>query len=143
MDTGFLAEEDVRIVCLLIKNQISLLLKDRQQLLLTQQQQQANQANGNDGQLDDDSTIAMTAAETNIQNRFEMIQKQQKQYKHTEIPVNLMEESVAVFAPGNGKFYFLIGNRHFSWKKPSIFSPSNLCRRITREYSCFWSTIGS
>src|SRR5690606_6762580 len=28
---------------------------------------------------------------------------QQKQYKHTEIPVNLMEESVAVFAPGNGK----------------------------------------
>nr|XP_027201671.1 serine/threonine-protein kinase WNK1-like isoform X2 [Dermatophagoides pteronyssinus] len=101
VDTGFLAEEDVRIVCLLIKNQISLLLKDRQQLLLTQQQQQANQANGNDGQLDDDSTIAMTAAETNIQNRFEMIQKQQKQYKHTEIPVNLMEESVAVFAPGN------------------------------------------
>ncbi|KAH9511330.1 Wnk2p, variant 2 [Dermatophagoides farinae] len=97
VDNGFLAEEDVRIVCLLIKNQISLLLKDRQQMLLSQQQQ-ANQANGKEDTDDADST-AMTAAETNI--RFEMIQKQQKQYKHTEIPVNLIEESVAVFAPGN------------------------------------------
>lgn len=87
-----MAEEDVRIVCLLIKNQISLLLKDRQQLLL---QQQHNQDNGKDA-----STASTMTVENNI--RFEMIQKQQKQYKHTEIPVNLMEESVAVFAPGNG-----------------------------------------
>lgn len=95
VDTGFLAEEDVRIVCLLIKNQISLLLKDRQHLLLSQQQQ--HQQDNDDK--DSSQTPTMTA-ENNI--RFEMIQKQQKQYKHTEIPVNLMEESVAVFAPGNG-----------------------------------------
>lgn len=70
---------------LLIKNQISLLLKDRQNLLI---QSSANLANAHPS----------SNPETN--SRFEKIQQQQQHYKHSDIPVNLIEENVAAFAPG-------------------------------------------
>ncbi|KAI2803035.1 Wnk2p [Blomia tropicalis] len=88
VETGFLAEEDVRIVSLLIKNQISLLLKERQNLLI---QSSANLTNSHPS----------SNPETN--SRFEMIQQQQKHYKHTDIPIALMEENIAAaFAPEQG-----------------------------------------
>jgi len=80
-----LSEEDVRIVSLLIKNQISLLLKDRQQYILQQQHQLQNQQN---------NSVANSP-------QIELIQKQQQQYKHTEIiTLNLMEDTV----PTGGMF---------------------------------------
>ena len=89
MEAGFLAEEDVRIVSLLIKNQISLLLKERQNLLM---QMSTNLAN------------SMPSSNPETNSRFEMIQQQQKQYKHTDIPVALIEENVVAAVLATGKF---------------------------------------
>lgn len=92
IDTGFLADEDVRIVTLLIKNQISFLLKERQNMLKDQMSNEQN---------------ASVTSETST--RFEMIQQQQQHYKHTEIPVTaLMEENVVnAFIRGKlGEFDF-------------------------------------
>lgn len=61
-------------------------MKERKNLLM---QNSANLANAHPS----------SNPETN--SRFEMIQQQQQHYRHTEIPMNLMEESVVVFAPGN------------------------------------------
>ena len=90
VETGFLAEEDVRIVTVLIRNQISLLLKERQNLLI---QSSVNLQNAHPS----------SNPETN--SRFEMIQQQQQHYKHTDIPVALMDENLPVFAvnPGTRK----------------------------------------
>jgi hypothetical protein len=79
VEQGFLIEDDIRIVSLLIRNQISLLLKDRQHYIIQQQDEVQNQQN---------DSVANSP-------QIELIQKQQQQYKHTEIiTLNLMEDSV-------------------------------------------------
>jgi hypothetical protein len=80
VEQGFLIEDDIRIVSLLIRNQISVLLKDRQHYIIQQQQDELqNQQN---------DSVANSP-------QIELIQKQQQQYKHTEIiTLNLMEDSV-------------------------------------------------
>ncbi|CAG2105864.1 unnamed protein product [Medioppia subpectinata] len=78
VETGFLnSEEDVRIVALLIRNQISLLLKEREQYLLQQQQLEQNQQN-----------VATDSPQ------FELIQKLQQQYKHAERITNSRVDDV-------------------------------------------------
>ncbi|CAG2161641.1 unnamed protein product [Oppiella nova] len=82
VETGFLnSEEDVRVVALLIRNQISVLLKEREQYLLQQQQlAQQNQQN-------------LENLATNSP-QFELIQKLQQQYKHAERITNARVDDV-------------------------------------------------
>lgn len=99
---------------LLIKNQISLLLKDRQNLLIQSSENLAN---------------AHPSSNPETNSRFEKIQQQQQHYKHTDIPVNLMEESVAAFAPGK----YSRGN-----SLPGLLLSQFSSRWIARKYGRVW-----
>lgn len=53
-------------------------------------------------------------------SQFEMIQQQQQHYRHTEIPANLMEDTVAVFAPeGSPENTLVQGQSHSTLTTPA------------------------
>ncbi len=74
MQTGFLNEEDVRIVSLLIKNQISSLLKDRSHYVMELEKSNAKDKEGKEKSLVNSPQLRQ-------------IHQQQQQYKHTEITI--------------------------------------------------------